>query len=74
MDETSIQQVCCCERGSDGGKEVRSGSKGEGENGGKERAEKEGCRCGNKNGWIRQEVRETHAEMEVLRGTDLFFK
>lgn len=26
----------------------------------KERGEKEGCRCGNKNGWIRQEVRETH--------------
>lgn len=58
--ETSIQQVCCCERGRDGETEVRSGSKGERKNGGMERGEKEGCRCGNKNGWIRQEVRETH--------------
>lgn len=40
--------------------EVRSGSKGERKNGGMERGEKAGCRCGNKNGWIRQEVRETH--------------
>lgn len=64
MDETSIQQVCCCERGRGGESEVRSGSKGERKNGGMERGEKERCRCGNRNGWIRQEVRETHTRSD----------
>lgn len=88
MGETSLEHGMeagkqVCERGRDGGEEVSNGSKGEEKekkkNGRMGRAEKEGCRCGNKNGWIRQEVlrnthTHTHSAMEILGGTDLFFK
>lgn len=69
MDEASIQQVCCCERGRDGETEVRSGSKGERKNGGMERGEKEDCRCGNKNGWIR----DTHMQRWRFSGELTYF-
>lgn len=72
MKAATGKQVCApeAERVSEA---ERKGWKGERKNEGMERAEKEGCRCGNKNGQIRQAVRERHMQRWRFLGELTYF-